>query len=346
MATAYQYIEYNKRKSRFLVVLFPVTFTLFSYISVLGFFLLLGGLRYLGPHNLFDFESLWRQAFLAAHETCAWFLPLCFGLATFWAWQAWKQGDQIVLESISHLRELNKWDAPDVYNTLENLCIASGDYLPQLYVLDDDSMNAFAVGMSPMRAGIVLSSGLIKRLNRTELEGVLAHELAHIRHYDTRLMIIILTCVGFFTFAGEILFYGTERENLPEDLQGKMAVAYQRTRFAPLVYAGGMLLCFGYLIAPVLQFALSRTRESLADAQAALLTRYPQGLIRALWKLSEDSRIEALDEHVLLGIMCIARPRGKETFFERISGIGRTHPPVEERIRALHDMDGMFDPVA
>ena len=339
MATAYEYIEYNKRKSRLLVALFPISFTLFVYLSVLLFFVLIGLLTYFRANNILSFESIWRHAFLSAHEACVWILPLCFLLAVFWAWQAWKQGDQIILQSVPHLRELNKWDEPEVYNLLENLCISTGDYLPQLYILEDNSMNAFAVGMDPMRAGIVVSRGLITKLDRAQLEGVLAHELAHIRHYDTRLMIIILTCVAFFTFAGELFFYGTEKDNLESDLAGKLAPLRQ-ARIPLLVYVGAMLLCYGYVVAPALRFALSRTRESMADAQAVLMTRYPKGLTSALWRISQDSEIEALDGHSLLGVMCIARPIKKDSFFEKISGIGRTHPPVEDRILDLRKMDG------
>lgn len=339
MPTAYDYIESNKRKSRWIVASFPISFTLFIYASVLLFFILLGVLSYFQPVNIWSFQSIWRRSVLRAHEICVWLLPMCFAMAVFWAWQAWKQGDQIVLESISRIRPLYKWDAPDVHNLLENLCISSGDYLPQLYILEDNSLNSFAVGMSPMHAGIVLSSGMIKQLNRTQLEGVLAHELAHIRHYDTRLMVILLTCLGFFTFAGELLFYGTEKENLPDEEKLNI-LALRHIRMPMLSYAGAMLMFYGYFIAPMLRFALSRTRESMADAQAVLLTRYPKGLISALWRISQDSRIEALNGHSLLGAMCIARPGSRGTFFELISGAMRTHPPIEDRILALRKMDG------
>lgn len=340
MATAYDYIEKNKRRSRILVALFPISFTLFIYLSVRVFYMLLGILFYTRPNNIWSFGSLWNMSFVAAHNLCKWLLPLCFGLAVFWAWQAWKQGDQLILDSLPSVRRLDKWDAQEVYELLENLCMSSGDYLPQLYILEDNSMNAFAVGMSPMHAGIVLSSGLINRLNRTQLEGVLAHELAHIRHYDTRLMVILITCLAFFTFAGEMLFYGTERDKLDDSLSSKME-PLRHVRIPLVVYLGAVLMCYGYFIAPIIRFALSRTREYLADAQAVLLTRYPAGLAGALWKISEDSCLEELQGRELLGAMCIARAKEKDSFFERISGVGRTHPPVEERIRALRDMDGL-----
>lgn len=339
MATAYDYIERNKRKSRILTALFPVSFTLFAYLSVMIFFILLGILVYFHHNNILSFESIWQRAFLQTHETCLWLLPICFAMAIFWAWQAWKQGDQIVLESIPRIRPLYKWDAPEVHQLLETLCITSGDYLPQLYVLEDDALNSFAIGMSPMHAGIVLSNGLIKKLDRVQLEAVLAHELAHIRHYDTRLMVIIITCVAFFTFAGEMLFYGMEKEDVGDDW-ARQVEPLHRVRLPGLMYAGLMLMCYGYVIAPILRFALSRTRESLADAEAVLLTRYPKGLIRALWVIDQDSHIAALDRHSLLTAMCIAQPKGPESFFYRISGIGQSHPPIAQRIYDLRQMDG------
>lgn len=341
MATAYEYIARNKRRSIILVALFPLSFTLFGYLAVLCFYLLLGLSSYYHPTNALSFTSVWHQVFLSAHDACAWILPFCFAVAVFWAWVAFKQGDQIVLDSVPGVRPLQKWDAYDAYTLLENLCLASGDPQPQLYVLQDESMNAFAVGMSPERASIVVSSGLLKRLDRAQLEAVLAHEMAHIRNYDARLMTVVVTCVAFFTFAGEYFFYGTEKENVPDEYRD--GLKSRRPRFPLLMYVGAMLMFYGYFIAPAVRFSLSRTRESLADAEAALATRHPRALARALWLISEDSRLEALDGLSLIGAMCIERPHGKETLFERLSGIGRTHPPVEERIRALNDMDGLFD---
>ena len=273
MPTAYDYIEKNKRRSRILVALFPISFVIFVYLSVLVFYSLLGLLFYIRPNNIWSLGSLFSMAFVSAHDLCKWLLPLCFALAAFWAWQAWIQGDLMILEALPSVRPLDKWEALDAYELLENLCISSGDYLPQLYLLEDDSMNAFAVGMNPMRSGIIVSSGLLKKLNRTQLEGVLAHELAHIRHYDTRLMVILVTCLAFFTFAGEMLFYGTEKEKVGSGGLSERMEPLRQVRIPLVVYIGAVLMCYGYFIAPLLRFALSRTREYQADAQAVLLTR-------------------------------------------------------------------------
>lgn len=343
MATAYEYIERNKRRSLVLALLFPVSFVLFVYLAVLGFFLLWGGLRYAHYTNVFSFGSVWNQSFLSAHEMCAWLLPFCFIVSCFWAWIAFRGGDKIVLDSIPGVHSVSRWEEFDAYAALENLCLSAGSPMPQLYVLEDESMNAFAVGMHPARAGIVVSRGLLKRLERVQLEAVLAHELAHIRHYDTRLMAVVITCTAFFTFAGEMLIYGTEREEADQSWAATANRMQFHARFPLFVYPGVMLMAYGYFVAPVIRFALSRTRENLADAQAALTTRHPRALARALWKISEDSRIEVLDGRALVGAMCIERPQGQDSFFDRLSGMGRSHPPVEERIRALNDMDGLFD---
>jgi len=109
-----------------------------------------------------------------------------------------------------------------------------------------------------------------------------------------------------------------------------------------LMYVGAALVAYGYLLAPFIRFALSRNYQFLADAEAVLITRYPKGLAKALWHISEDSRIEVLDRTELLGVLCVANPQAHQTFFNRISGLFQSHPPIEERICALNDMDGLF----
>jgi len=194
----------------------------------------------------------------------------------------------------------------------------------------------------PEDAAIVLSSGLLEKLSRVQLEGVLAHELTHLRHQDVRLMTILVTCLAFFTFAGEYFFYGTEKYDIYEQSRIDLRAGWRP--MGPLAYVGLMLMIYGYLVAPLIRMGLSRTRESLADAQAALTTRYPHGLASALWKMSADCRLEALDNYILLGALCIVAPFENPSLFSRLSGLAQAHPPVEERIRALNDMDGMFLP--
>lgn len=341
MATAYDYIAKNKRRSMLLILLFPVSSVVFAYIAVMLFFFLWSGLDYLRPTSYLTFSSTLSVFHAKALRVCSLLLPLCFLTGAFWAMIAVKEGDKILLNRIRGVRELFYFEAEEAHDLLENLCIATGMPMPQVYVLEDSSLNAFAVGVRPEDSSIVLSRGLLEKLERTQLEGVLAQQLAHIRAYDVRMMSMIIMCLAFFTFAGEILVYGTERENV-DSWQEVVHPNRISVRVPLLMYVGVVLIGYGYLLAPLIRFALSRNYQFLADAQAALMTRYPKGLSKALWKISEDSRLEALDHTDLLGMLCVDNPHAKKTLFNRLSGLWASHPPVEDRIRALNDMDGLF----
>lgn len=339
MATAYEHISKNKRLSMLFVLLFPISFVLFAYLAIILFFLLVSGLNYLSPTSYLTFGSTLQVFHAKAMHVCSFLLPLCFMTGAFWSYIAVKEGDKILLNRIGGVRILYYFEAEDAHQLLENLCIATGMPMPQLYVLEDSSLNAFAVGASPQTSSIVLSRGLLGKLDRAQLEGVLAQQLAHIRVYDVRMMSMIIMCLAFFTFAGEYLFYGTERANI----SSWKDVAYQpMVRVPVFMYVGAVLLGYGYLFAPLIRFAVSRNYQFLADAQAALMTRYPKGLAKALWHISEDSRLEALDHTELLGMLCVENPHALNTLFSRVSGLFQSHPPVEERIYALNDMDGLF----
>lgn len=341
MAVAYEHITRNKRRSLLWAALFPLSFALFLWVGTLGCFVLLAALRYLRRENIWVWTDVLRSSFVEAADIWVWLLPLGFALAAFWAWQALKQGDKIIL-SCTGARELPRWEAPDAYELLENLCISGGDFSPRLYVLDDDSLNSFSVGSRPWLSGVVLSSGLLKKLSRAELEAVLAHELAHIRNYDPRDMSMLVMCLGFFTFAGEYLFFGRDRENSACFDSGDALERFSVNPNVLMMYCGAVLMAYGYFLAPLLRYALSASHEMQADAQAALMTRHPAALRRALWHIHQDSRLEALDGMSLLGVMCIEKPSGPERFWERWCGAGKVHPPLETRMRALNDMDGMF----
>lgn len=343
MALAYTYIRKNQRRSQLFIVLFALSLMGFVYLATVGFYVLGGVLAHLRPTGFLTWGSTFSYAMFQASRACRWLLPLCVLVSAFWARLAIKEGADFVLARVRQVRPLLKWDAYDAYTLLENLCIRTGDPIPRLYELKDSSMNAFAVGARPEDSAIVVSSGLLEKLSRVELEGVLAHELAHIRNYDVRTMTVMVTCLAFFTFAGEYFFYGTEKYDIYE--QGSIDFRNMYRPMGPLAYVGLMLMVYGYVIAPLLRLGLSRTRERLADAQAALTTRYPRGLARALWRISGDCRLEVLDNSMLLGALCIVLPEKTPNLFERLSGLASSHPPIEERICALNDMDGMFSPV-
>ena len=337
MATTYEHIKKNKFRSAILVLLVPLSFVVFVYLAVMLFFLLCSGLHYLSPTSYLTFGSTLQVFHQKAMHVCNIVLPVAFLTGAFWAMIAVKEGDNILLNCMGGVRVLYYFEAEEAHRLLENLCIAAGMPKPELYIMEDASLNAFSVGASPEASGIVLTRGLLETLNRVQLEGVLAQQLAHIRLYDVRMMSMVIMCLAFFTFAGEYFFYGTERDNIDS-----WADALRRPRMPMLMYIGAALMGYGYLLAPFIRFALSRNYQFLADAEAALMTRYPKGLAKALWYISGHSRIVALDRTELLGVLCVENPQPYVTFFSRISGLFRSHPPVEERIRALNDMDGLF----
>ena len=340
MALAYDYIARNRRRSVLLIILFAVSTLVFAYLATWGFFVVSGALAYFRPTGYLTWNSTMAQALVHTLETCQWLLPLCLGVSCFWAWVALNEGSDFVLGRISRVRPLPRYDKYGATTTLTNLCIRTGDVVPHVYMLEDKALNAFSVGSRPENAAVVLSKGLLEKLEFVQLEGVLAHELAHLRNGDTRLMMVLVMCLAFFTFVGEYLFYGTEKENIYDE--NKIGLERVRRPLGIWAYIGLMLLVYGYVIAPLLRLGLSRTRERLADAEAALITRHPRALARALWRISQRCELEALDSSALLGAMCIDSPSKKPSFFERISGLYRSHPPVGERIYALNDMDGMF----
>ena len=340
MALAYTYIRRNRWCSTLFIVLFALSLMLFTYLTVYGLYVLGGILSYFRPTGFLTWGSTWSRAFYQTLDTCKWVLPICVLVSAFWVRLAIKEGAEFILARVRGVRPLLKWDAEEAYTILETLCIRTGDPMPRLYELQDSSMNAFSVGARPEDAAIVLSSGLLEKLSRVQLEGVLAHELAHLRNLDVRTMTIMMTCLAFFTFAGEYFFYGTEKYDIYE--QGNIDLRHVSRPMGPLAYIGLMLMIYGYFVAPLLRLGLSRTRERLADAEAALTTRYPRGLARALWQISSDCHLEALRNSLLLGALCIMTPKEKPNLFEWLSGLAASHPPVEERIRALNDMDSMF----
>lgn len=216
---------------------------------------------------------------------------------------------------------------PDLYNIVENLSITAGIPMPKLYVIDDPSPNAFATGRNPEHAAVAATSGLLAILNRTELEGVIAHELSHIGNRDMLVSTVAVVLVGFVTLLSDFflrmsMFGGQNRDNRASGI---------------IVVAGFLLAILSPIIAMLIQLAISRKREFLADASGALLTRYPEGLASALQKIGAYSRPMARANHATAHLF-ISNPFGvtdgkKGVGF--LTKIFMTHPPMQERVRAL-----------
>jgi heat shock protein HtpX len=252
-------------------------------------------------------------------------------LAAYWAYRS---GDGLLL-GVSAARPASREEHLAFFRTIENLCIGAGLPVPKLYVIDDSAPNAFATGRDPAHASLAVTTGLLDKMERLELEGVLAHELAHIRNFDTRLMMMTAILVGLVAVLVDVALRmtwfgaGTRRRyrGKGEDAGG-----------AVLLVLAIVALVAAPVLARLIQLAISREREFLADASAALLTRYPEGLARALEKISADT--EPLEvatkgtEHLY-----ISSPlKGQES---ALNDLFSTHPPVEDRIARLRAMAGV-----
>lgn len=236
--------------------------------------------------------------------------------------------DSIVL-TMAHAEPIEEKDNPELYHTLENLCITAGIPMPKLYFVDEDAPNAFATGRNEKHAVVAVTRGLLERLNKTEVEGVLAHELSHIGNKDMLLQTVVVVLVGFISLLSDMFMrsmFFRNRDN--ENNSGSGA----------LFIIGVVLAILAPISAQLIQLAISRKREFLADASAALLTRYPEGLASALEKIAHDPTPLSVAKHTTAHLWFddpYDKPGEKMSWFHRLF---LTHPPVEERIAALREM--------
>jgi heat shock protein HtpX len=248
----------------------------------------------------------------------------------------WKS-DAIAL-AVSRAKPASVEQYPRLHNLVEGLCIAGGLPKPRIYVVDDPSPNAFATGRNPKHAAIAVTTGLLERMNRVELEGIVAHELSHIKNYDILVSTLAVTMVGIVAIAADIgvrfLWFGMGRSRNNEgDGHGSGPLAL-------LSILGFALLLLSPLIARIMQAAVSRRRESLADVSGVELTRYPPGLISALEKLRDDYTVVGSTSHATAHLW-IEQPQAVDEREGRIAKINRmfdTHPPLEERIAVLREL--------
>lgn len=234
--------------------------------------------------------------------------------------------DSIVL-SLSGARLADAKKDFDFFTVAENLSIATGLPRPKLYVIDDSAPNAFATGRDPQHAVVCATTGILEKLDRAELEGVIAHELSHIKNYDIRLMGIISVLVGTVALLADMfmrsLWYRGDRD---------------RERSSGIfVIIGIILALISPLIATIIQLAVSRRREYLADASGALITRNPSALARALEKISKDREVLEAASNATAHLYIVNPFKGKD-FGAWFAGLFNTHPPIEERIKILRSM--------
>lgn len=234
--------------------------------------------------------------------------------------------DKLVI-SMTGAKPVSQSEYPDLWNSLENLSITAGLPMPKLYVINDPSPNAFATGRDPEHSAVAVTTGILKILDKNELEGVLAHELSHIGNRDMLVATVAVVLVGFVAVLSDIFLRGANLGGRDND-----------SKFgAAILIAGIILAIFAPLIAKLIHLSISRKREFLADASGALLTRYPEGLASALQKISAYVGPMQRPSHATAHLF-ISDPFDKEdqkSFFSRIDALFSTHPPMKERVNAL-----------
>ncbi|MBI5399505.1 M48 family metallopeptidase [Candidatus Saganbacteria bacterium] len=262
------------------------------------------------------------------------FLFVALAFASVSALTSYYFSDKMVL-AISGAKEIQKSDNPQLYNIVDNLCIAAGLPSPKVYIIDDSAPNAFATGRDPRHAVVAVTTGLLDKLEKSELEGVIAHELSHIGNYDIRLMTIVAIMAGTVVLLSDFFFrwtwWGGGRDRNEREGGGQIRL---------ILFAVAMLLAIlAPLIAQVIKLAISRKREFLADANGVLLTRYPEGLARALEKISADREPLEVANKATAHMYIVNPLKGHEGSSRNwFAGLFLTHPPVEERIAKLRAM--------
>lgn len=289
MATVYTQQASNTRKTWFLMTMFLVI------IIGLGYFI---SYYYNSPAILY----------------IAIIFSLLMNIAGYW----WS--DKIVL-GMSGAKEAKHDEYTDLYHIVENLAITAGLPQPRIFIINDPAPNAFATGRDKEHAVVAVTTGLLQILNKTELEGVIAHELSHIGNRDILLQTVVVVLVGFVSILANIFMRGGMRGGDRND----------RKNGGILMIVGIVLVALSPLFAKLIQLAISRKREFLADASGVLLTRYPEGLASALQKIS-SANLPLQKANNATAHLFIANPFGGA---KKISSLFSTHPPVEERVRAI-----------
>ncbi len=303
MATTYDYVAANKRRSALLIVVFVVVIVLvgWAFMKLLNY----------GPIGL----------------------VIAIAFATIMSLVGYYSGDKIALSTAGAQGPITVDDQPYVYRMVENLCITAGIPMLKVYLINDPQINAFATGRDPQHASIAITTGAIQQLENEELEGVLAHELSHVRNYDVRYMMLVAILVGILTLLSNYFwrasFLGGGRRRDSNDSGGGQIQAV-------LMVVGLVLLIIAPILGQLIQLAVSRKREFLADASGALLTRYPEGLARALEKIQASTTAPLSHANHATAHLYISNPFGPAA--KGISSLFSTHPPITERIQALRTM--------
>ena len=293
----YSQITSNKRRSALLMIIFVILIIALGLVFDLAFY---GEGSYVG-------------------------LAFALIISTVSATVSYFKGDKIALWT-NGAKPLAKEASPYLYRLVENLCITGGTPVPKIYIIEDPAINAFATGRKPELASIAVTRGALDQLQNEELEGVLAHELSHIKNYDIRFMTLVAVMVGAIAIMSNIFLRGHR-------FMGGSGRKNSGNLFLVFMIIGIVLAILSPLIAEMIKLAISRRREYLADASGSLLTRFPEGLARALEKIRDHNQPMARANQATAHLFIASPFSGK-----KLSSFFSTHPPVEDRIKKLRGM--------
>ena len=290
----YNEIDSNKRKSYLLIALFIGLLALVGYIA----------------GELADINGVAG-------------LVIALFVSISWTIISWFGGSKLTLFSVGAQELKDRSQNTELWNLVENLAITAGIPKPRIFIVTDPSPNAFATGRDPQHATVTVTTGLLQLLNRTELEGVLAHEISHIKNYDIRIMLLASVLVGSIVFIGNMIF--------------RFGLFRGRNKNNIIFLILGLLFIFlSPLIGELIRLAISRKREYLADASGALLTRYPEGLASALEKIRQNAKPMKISS-ITTNHLWISDPTTK-SLSDTIEHFWSTHPPIKKRISILRNM--------
>jgi heat shock protein HtpX len=292
----YSQIDSNKRNSVLLMMIFIVFIILLGYV----------------------YSRAWGQGSYAGVIAA---ILISFGMTSI----SYFQGDKIALWT-SGAKPITHADNEYVYHLVENLCMTAGLPTPKVYLIEDPSINAFATGRKPELASIAITRGALEKLDKEELEGVIAHELSHVKNLDIRFLMLVAVMVGAVAILSDIFLRSRWLPRRNNDREGGNIGAI-------LMIVGVVLAILSPLIANLIKLAISRKREYLADASGSLLTRYPEGLARALEKIAAENQPMAHASKATAHLF-IANPFSGR----KVANLFSTHPPIEDRIKKLRTM--------
>jgi Zn-dependent protease with chaperone function len=309
----------NNIRSLLLLCLFPV---LILVLDFLFFFILawFSSVELMPERLSFAWEMTLHSAPYLMIGVLVWFLIAYFANTS-------------IIKAATHSHSLDRASNKRVYNLVENLCIAQGMKMPKLNIIEDNSLNAFASGINDKTYTVTLTRGIINKLDDAELEGVIAHELSHIRNKDVRLLIVSIVFVGIFAMIAQLALssirYGALASRRSSNNKNGGGVIV-------IILILALVAFIGYLLGTLMRFAISRKREYLADAGASEMTKNPLALASALRKISNNPSVASVKRDDVAQLF-IEHPSGSKSksFLSKLSGLFATHPPIEKRIKTL-----------